>query len=161
MTAYPDTSFLCGIYRQQDNSKLAAAYFRRMPEPLHVSSLLLFEFRQSLRFQVWLHAQDPRKGFSKRESDLALSDLESDLRQGAVVVISAEWAGVHVQAEDLSRKHTMGKGHRSFDLLHIATALHLKAPVFLSFDGRQRELAQAEGMTVRPSNYSIARATRE
>ena len=55
MTAYPDTSFLCALYRQQDNSREAAAHFKGMTEALHVTSLLLYEFRQSLRLQVWLH----------------------------------------------------------------------------------------------------------
>jgi len=34
--------------------------FSAMREALHVSGLLLYEFRQSLRFHVWLHQQDPR-----------------------------------------------------------------------------------------------------
>ena len=34
MIALPDTSFLCVFYRQQDNSRLAAAYAATMKEPL-------------------------------------------------------------------------------------------------------------------------------
>ena len=63
MIAYPDTSFLCPLYQRQDNSPMAAAHFKAMPEALHVSSLLLYELRQSLRFHVGLHAQNPPKGF--------------------------------------------------------------------------------------------------
>ena len=69
MIAYPDTSFLCALYRRQDNSLEAAAYFKTMSEALHVSSLLLFEFRQSLRFQVWLHTQNQNKGFPQADCD--------------------------------------------------------------------------------------------
>jgi hypothetical protein len=47
MIAFPDTSFLCALYRRQDNSP-AAAYFKAMPEALHISGLLLYEFRQCL-----------------------------------------------------------------------------------------------------------------
>ena len=50
MIAFPDTSFLCALYVRQDNSSRAAAYFQKMPEPLSVSGLLLYEFRQSIRF---------------------------------------------------------------------------------------------------------------
>ena len=66
MNAYPDTSFLYAIYRKQVNSPAAAAFFQKMPEPLIVSSLLLYEFRQSVRFQVtrtsglWRLPQDCR-----------------------------------------------------------------------------------------------------
>lgn len=40
MIAYPDTSFLCALYRLQMNSVSAAEHFSKMPEPLHVSSPL-------------------------------------------------------------------------------------------------------------------------
>ena len=34
MIAYPDTSFLCALYRQQVNSREAAQFFAAMPEAL-------------------------------------------------------------------------------------------------------------------------------
>jgi predicted nucleic acid-binding protein len=150
MIAYPDTSFLCALYRRQDNSSEAAGYFKTMPEALHVSSLLLFEFRQSLRLQVWLHAQNPRKGFPPAECDQALADLQSDLDSGVTVIVPADWSDVHQLAEKLSASHTSTRGQRAFDVLHVATALHLNARDFLSFDDRQRELAKREGLKVKP-----------
>jgi predicted nucleic acid-binding protein len=150
MIGYPDTSFLCAIYRRQDNSPDAAAYFKSMPEALHVSSLLLFEFRQSLRFQVWLHAQNPLKGFSQTECDQALTDLQSDLDSGVTVIVPADWSDVHHIAERLSSRYTAAGGFRAFDLLHVATALHLEARNFLSFDERQRKAARNEGLKVKP-----------
>jgi predicted nucleic acid-binding protein len=45
MIAFPDTSFLCAMYVRQENSQAAAAHFKAMPEALHVSGLLLYEFR--------------------------------------------------------------------------------------------------------------------
>jgi len=148
--AYPDTSFLCALYRRQDNSPEAAAHFKTLPEALHVSSLLLFEFRQSLRFQVWLHAQNPNKGFPQTDCDAALGKLQLNMDIGAVVIVPADWSDVHHLAEKLSARHTSTRGQRAFDLLHIATALHLDARNFLSFDDRQRELAKREGLKVKP-----------
>ena len=55
MIAYLDTSFLCALYRFQVNSAVAARHAAQMPEALHVASPLLFEFRQSLRWQSFLH----------------------------------------------------------------------------------------------------------
>lgn len=150
MIAYPDTSFLCAIYRRQDNSPAAAAHFKTMPEALHVSSLLLFEFRQSLRFQVWLHAQNPLKGFSQTECDQAMADLQSDLDSGVTLIVPVDWSEVHHIAERLSTRYTAARGYRAFDLLHIATALHLDARNFLSFDNRQRKAATSEGLKVKP-----------
>ncbi|HZL13501.1 MAG TPA: type II toxin-antitoxin system VapC family toxin [Verrucomicrobiae bacterium] len=150
MIAYPDTSFLCALYRRQVNSSEAAAYFKMMPEALHVSSLLLFEFRQSLRFQVWLHAQSPLKGFSQMECDQALVDLQSDLESGVTKIIPVDWSDVHHIGERLSARYTAARGFRAFDLLHVATALHLNARNFLTFDANQRKAAASEGLKVKP-----------
>jgi hypothetical protein len=62
VTAYPDTSFLCAFYLKQSNSPAAAAYAATMTEPLHVNGLLAYEFRQSLRFQVWRRAANSQEG---------------------------------------------------------------------------------------------------
>ena len=150
MIAYPDTSFLCALYRRQDNSPTAAEHTKTMSEPLHVSSLLLFEFRQSLRFQVWLHAQNPHKGFSQADCNAALGKLELNMDMGAVVIVPADWSDVHHIAERLSANYAAERGYRAFDLLHIATALHLDAKEFLSFDERQRKAAKAKGLKVKP-----------
>jgi predicted nucleic acid-binding protein len=150
MTAFPDTSFLCAFYRRQDNSPLAAAYFKTMPEALHVSGLLLYEFRQSIRFQVWLHARDKSKGYPLADCDRALADLQTDLGNGALVMVTADWPDIHRLAETISSRHTIAGGHRSMDVLHVATALHLGAREFLTFDTNQRKLATAEKLKVRP-----------
>lgn len=150
MIAFPDTSFLCALYRQQDNSAAAAAYFTAMPEPLHVSGLVVYEFRQSLRFQVWLHARDKSKGQPQPQCNRALADLQTDVDTGALVVVSVDWPDVHRLAETLSKRHTAAGGHRSLDILHVATALHLGAREFLTFDTNQVKLALAEKLRVKP-----------
>jgi predicted nucleic acid-binding protein len=148
MIAYPDCSFLCAVYRLQDNSVPATTYFQRLPEPLSVTSLLLYEFRQSVRFQNFLFASDRTRGFGKSEGVKMLADLQSDLAAGIVEIVSADWPGVHALAERLSAQHTTIAGNRSFDILHVATALHFGAREFLTFNERQAALARAEGLRV-------------
>jgi len=148
MIAYPDTSFLCAIYRRQENSAQAATYFAAMPEALHVASPLLFEFRQSVRWQVYLHRKDPGKGYPRGAAQSALANLQLDVGTGAVVVVPVEWADVASIAERLSAQYTWTEGYRRFDLLHVATALHLGATEFLTFDTKQKLLARAEGLAV-------------
>ena len=43
----------------------AAAYFAAMPGALEVTTLLLYEFRQAVRFQMRLHRHDPLKGYAR------------------------------------------------------------------------------------------------
>jgi hypothetical protein len=50
----------------------------------------------------------------------------------------------------LSYLHTIIGGHRSFDILHVATARVLKATLFLSFDLNQRRLAGAARVPLGP-----------
>jgi predicted nucleic acid-binding protein len=148
--AYPDTSFLCAIYVAQVNSPSATAYAQRMTEPLHVTALLLFEFRQSVRLQTHLHRHDPRKGYPDTVANKALADLQSDLANGIAVVAPADMADVIAKAESLSAQYTGTTGHRAFDVMHVATALHFGVRDFLTFDDRQRKLATATGLRVRP-----------
>ncbi len=61
-----------------------------------------------------------------------------------------DWAAVHEQAQRLSAEHTIAQGHRGMDLLHVASALVLGAPDFLTFDQNQAQLAAGAGLVVRP-----------
>ena len=150
MTAFPDTSFLFALYRSQDNSAAARKHYDAMTEALTISGLLAFEFRQSMRWQTWLHAQDSKKGIPAKEADQALADLESNLASVALEMATVDWADVHRIAERLSATYTKANGHRAIDVLHVATALHLGAEELLTFDANQRKLATAEGLKVKP-----------
>lgn len=149
MIAYPDTSFLCAMYRMQANSPRAARHFAAMREPLHVASPLLYEFRQSTRWQAYLHSKDPKKGFDRTAAQGSLAKLQANIASGVLVVQPVDWPDVASIAERLSAQHTWTEGCRGFDILHVATALHLGATEFLTFDSRQKQLAEAEGLSVR------------
>ena len=148
MKAYPDTSFLCALYRLQANSAEAAACFAAMPGPLEVTTLLLYEFRQAVRFQIRLHRHDPAKGYARAEGTKMLADLKADLVRGDVMTIPAPWPQIHLAAERLSELYTDASGHRSMGIIHVATAIELGVKEFLTFDGNQKKLAEAEGLVV-------------
>ena len=148
MNAFPDTSFLFSLYRRQAQSQRAIAFMGKLTGPLPASSLLLLELRQSMRFQVRLHSQDKTKGFPKHEASQMLKDLQSDLRAKVLEVLPVDWSGVHQLAEGLSARYTEQRGHRLADILHVATALHLGATEFLTFDANQKLLAESESMNV-------------
>jgi predicted nucleic acid-binding protein len=52
------------------------------------------------------------------------------------------------RAAKLSAAHTERLGARAIDLLHVACALTLESELFLTTDGRQAQLAKAEGLKV-------------
>lgn len=119
-----------------------------MPGPLEVSTLLLYEFRQAVRFQIRLHRHDASKGYPRAEGTKMLADLKADLVSGQVITIPAPWPQIHLAAERLSELYTDAGGHRSMNILHVATAIELGAKQFLTFDGNQKKLAEAEGLVV-------------
>ena len=150
MIAYPDTSFLCSAYRTQEHSAKADAYRARMVEPLYFSSRLEFEFIQAIRLQVWLHANDWRKGYKQSEADQMIADWESDVARGMNVLVPVDLDAVLRLARTFSLNRTAAGGHRTLDILHVATAIHLGARRFLTFNDRQRALAKHPGLEVPP-----------
>jgi predicted nucleic acid-binding protein len=146
--AYPDTSFLYAFYLKQSNSPAAAAIADTFREPLQLTDLLRYEFRQSLRFQVRRRAANSREGITIPDAQRALSQLELDLSNGIAVMVSCSSSDLLDRAERLSAKYTIKGGHRSMDILHVATALVLDAKEFLTFNSNQRRLAQNEGIVV-------------
>ena len=146
-----DTSFLCSLYRQQSHSELAIVTLEDIGALIVISPLLSYEFRQAVRFQVFLRSRDARKGYLETEAMSMLAQFEIDLDSGMVIEAGVNYAVVAQEVERLSERYTMKRGARSFDLLHIATALQWQATVFLSFDALQREIAAAEGLNVLPA----------
>ncbi len=148
MRAFPDTSFLCGLYRQQTNSDRALAFMEARGEPLPVSPLLRFEFVHGIRREVFRNAEDHSAGLTLSVASGVLHAFEEDFRLGRLVALDMDLAAVMHRATELSERHAIAKGHRAFDTLHVATALPLGFGELLTFDGQQRSLAEAEGMSV-------------
>ena len=148
MRAFPDTSFLCGLYRQQENSDLALAFMEARGEPLPVSALVRFEFVHGIRREVFRNAQDRSAGLTLSVASGVLHDFNEDFLLGRLVAVQMDLAAVMHRAGELSERHAIAKGHRAMDTLHVATALTLGFRELLTFDGNQRSLSEAEGMSV-------------
>jgi len=149
LNAFADTSLLCALYRVQDNSPTAYKLAGETRVSIAVSTLVLFEFRQSVRLQAFRFSKDRTQGYSPREAARVLATLQANLEEGALVLASADWPEVHSLAEQLSAQHTAAMGNRSLDILHVATALHLGAKQFLTLDAQQSALAKAAGLKVK------------
>ena len=148
MRYFTDTSFLCALYRLQDNSETAFSFMETVKGEVIVSSQVLWEFRQSARFQVFRHRNDKTKGFSKSEAERMMGALAANVEAKSLLLATVEWPDVHSIAETLSATHTMKGGHRPMDILHLSTAKHLGVKHLLTFDENQKKLAVAEGLVV-------------
>lgn len=148
---YPDTSFLIPLYVPQSFSAPARAVLAGAPSPCALTRLSLFEFRQAIRLQVFRHAHHRQQGFPRKQAEAVLRAFDDNLAAGAFQFQSLDHEAVLAEAERLSARHTETGGCRSFDLLHVAAALHLRASALLSLDVNQRQLALAEKLPVLPA----------
>jgi predicted nucleic acid-binding protein len=78
----------------------------------------------------------------------ALASFEEDFAAGRYVQADILWRSALRRTIELSRDHTPELGCRTLDVLHVACALELGLPGFLTFDVRQRKLASAVGLKV-------------
>lgn len=74
--------------------------------------------------------------------------IESDLREGELVVMDVLWRRCLDLAAELSRKHTATLGTRTLDVLHVASALTLGRRAFVTYDERLAALARAVKLKV-------------
>jgi predicted nucleic acid-binding protein len=133
-----DTSFLFSLYASDGNSARAVAWARTQSNPIHLSVLNEYELANALRFA------ECRGALSPGSATAYWADFEADVAAGRVTTAPCNLAAIVAEAKRLSASYTLTAGHRSFDILHVATALHLGAKRFLTFDRNQKVLARAE-----------------
>ena len=143
-TVVADTSFLFALFGSDAHSAVAGAWTRQAGQPITVTALNRYELGNALRFAVF------RKVIAPADALNSLAAFEADLKSEHLHLVRCDLEAVVAEAARLSERYTTGGGHRSFDVLHVATARVLKATVFLSFDLNQRKLAAAAGLKVGP-----------
>jgi len=140
MVICADTSFLFSLYGNDANSPAAVAWTSTATRPITLSPYNSYELGNALRFS------ECRQFIQPGEFARSWAQFEAAIRQGRLITPPCNLADVLDKATRLSATHTLTKGHRTFDILHVAAALVLGATEFLSFDGNQRTLALAEGL---------------
>ena len=142
--AYADSSFLVSLLRIDSNHEAAMRYMAECGETLAFNPLHRVELRNALR-----NAQAFGQ-ITENERRLAFRRIEQDLQAGLLIYTRVSWTDVFRLADELSDKHSGKEGQRTIDLLHVALALECGAKTFLSFDRRQRSLAKAANLIVKP-----------
>lgn len=144
-TVTTDTSFLFSLFGGDAHTAIARRWAAQAKLPITVTALNRFEFGNAVRFAVF------RKVVSQQDALNSLAAFDVDLKNGILQPASPDLADIVKEAARLSELHTLGGGHRSFDILHVAASRVLKATLFLSFDVNQRKLAGAVKLAVGPS----------
>ncbi len=135
-----DTSFLFSLYGNDTHSERAIKWIIRCRYALNLSVFNNYELGNALRFAEF------RKLIRKEEAATYWAQFEAAISRNRLIMETCNLADILNEANRLSATHTLTEGHRSFDILHVASALVMGAKKFLTFDANQRILALSEGL---------------
>jgi predicted nucleic acid-binding protein len=142
LSVYADTSFLVSLYVFDNNSTRASASLREISLPILLTPLLETEIANAFFLRVF------RKESTEEQIGISSELFSRDMR-GGVFESRALGGEVFQHASQVAKRSTPKLGTRTLDLLHVASAVVLKADGFYTFDKRQARLAKAEGLNVR------------
>jgi predicted nucleic acid-binding protein len=141
VSAYADTGFLVSLYVLDANSAVAAARMEKVRLPIFLTPLAEVELTNAISLRLFRRELRP----SKFKAALAL--VRRDLTDG-ILLLKPLTASAFDRAKRLSLRRTPHMGTRTLDILHVASALELRADTFYTFDQNQEKLARAEGLAV-------------
>lgn len=141
---YADSSLIVSCYFQDTLTTQALAAMSASGLPAAITDLHRLEISNATKLAVF------RNRITKNESDMAWSDFLTDYRAGKFIRRRIDWRAAFRVARKLAAAHSVTLGTRSLDILHVSAAKQLGTTTFLTFDKRQRLLAQAVGMQVLP-----------
>jgi predicted nucleic acid-binding protein len=135
---YADTSFLVSLYVQDAHSERAAALAAKLM-PVFFTPLVEHELRNAIRLCVF------RRQITSGQREKSLYEVERDASEGFLYPVPLDWPKAFKHTEVLGRAFTESIGARGMDILHVGSALTLKAKRFATFDDRQASLAKSAG----------------
>jgi predicted nucleic acid-binding protein len=154
MSPYADTNFFTRAYLElpdsHDADRLLAGARRGDSAPLPLTWLHRVETLNAFQLHVFLGRETGQTFISPEQAALAHANFRSDIQSAEFLrPVAIPAAELEKQFEELSLRHTARHGFRTYDLLHVASALALKCDAFWSFDPKASKLAVLEGLKVR------------
>ena len=154
MIPYADTNFYTRLYLQLPESAKADRLLRGAKEseaaPLPLTWLHRVEILNAFQLHVFQAHDAGQSYISAQQAALAHVNFRNDTQKSeflhSVVIPDVE---LEKQFEELSLRRTARHGFRTYDLLHVASALLLGCDTFWSFDAKATQLARLEGLKVR------------
>lgn len=140
MNIYADSSFIVAVYVRESHSPDALRRMNMRPR-VWLTPLHQLEFTHAVAQQVF------RRNLSESDARLVLEKFDLDIAN-LVWEVADIPLGAFQRGTTLARNYVSAFGTRSFDTLHIASALELSCREFWTFDERQSRLASAVGLKV-------------
>jgi predicted nucleic acid-binding protein len=159
MRPYADTNFFTRYYLETAEPGTAAALIERAEREgareLPVTWLHRVELCNALQLHVFQGSMPGQKRVTPEQASAALATFRDNLeRRELVRPVPLAIDELERQSENLSLRHTAKHGFRTYDLLHVSSALLLGCDTFWSFDPKATRLAELEGLHVLPARGS-------
>ncbi len=145
MNAYADTSFLVSLYSLDLNSRRAASEVRRRNPTVLLTPLSELELANALELRIFRREAKASEVRAARRK--ILEHIEAGFFALQPMPVTA-----YERARQIARRRSAQLGLRTLGVLHVASALLLRAEIFLTFDTRQLRLARAEGLKTLQAN---------
>jgi predicted nucleic acid-binding protein len=139
---YVDTSVLVKLYIKEDLSREASNRIKKNNEAVPLTRFHELEFTNAIQLKQF------RSEITEDETLRIMTKFKEHENKGVYYRPQLDWSEIFNYSVDLSKKHTATIGARSLDILHVASALSIKAEKFLTVDGRQSELATRAGLKI-------------
>lgn len=118
--------------------------------PILITQLLQFEITNGLERMVFESRQGGQWRVTTETAACALADFNEDLVAGIFILPSPlTLAEIDPEFTSLVARYTAKHGFRTYDMLHVASALKLRCKRFFSFDAKANALAKLVGLKTR------------
>ena len=141
MIYYCDTSVLASIYLEDSHSNKVAQWLQNAMLPIPLSPFSELELIGAFQQRLF------RKEITHEEALKCHYYFQKNLDQGVYKRVSLE-GKEYSQSLQLVRHYTSSIGCRTLDVLHVASALLLNIREFITYDVRQKLLAETAGLKV-------------
>jgi predicted nucleic acid-binding protein len=155
MKPYADTNFLIRLYLLLPGTNEAIDEMEqlrnRREEALPITWHHRLETINAFRLMVFSSTQAPHQPrVTMEQAAAAHATFRSDMGGSSFLRETAlERNALEEQFEELALRHTARHGFRTYDVLHVASALVLRCDTFWSFDPKASKLAELEGLKIR------------
>jgi len=150
MKVYSDTNFLTRFYLDLPDSAAAFALLEefdpRRGNPIPITWLHQIELVNAFQFHVFLAGSSGHARVTIEQAAAAYAQFRELLTRRIFLSYSPiSVSDLEHECEELSLRHTAKHGFRTYDLVHVASALCLGCDTFWSFDPKASKLAALEG----------------
>ena len=151
MRVYADTNFFTNLFLRLshgvDAHRLYEEHVADGGDLIPVTPLLHLEFVNAVERVVFDSRHGGQWRITPENALLAAAAFDDAMEARETFELSSlSLAAVKVPFELLAHRHTAEWGFRTYDILHVASALALGCDAFWTFDAKAKKLAALEGL---------------